>query len=945
MKNNNIISLDESIDIIYRTIYQNNIQNSSNNKLPYFFLVGAGISMPEILGSTAIIEECKEIIKDMYNHDITKFDDLVKKTECYKNQMKIYSFWFEQAFPNAINRQDYLKSLIQNSKISSANLLLAQILCSKKIASSVITPNFDDKLYQALNLFGEHDVFIADNPLDNLAVNSANNQIQIAHVHGTYHFYDCCNLEEEIIKIKESTEINSVSKVLDDFFNNRAPIVIGYSGWENDVIMNRLQKRLQLPLGYEILWFCYNEESYNNLPNWLIEHDRIKFILPEIENHINDTDNFLSDEDQLGNNLTASEILRAIVSRFSIPTPEIFSNPFKYYMNTISKTISENEDIFHLDYWVNRLKCIEDNMTNADALIKNFQEATERKTITSVSDFIVDLSLEKLNQDNLNYIISYIIYPFIKDDIFNASDKDLYYLYDNILIFIENQNLFLRKIEDIRKIIDIILRKITLKLDKQNNFHLINKIISICTSYNELLDLEIRALGIKSDLLNKTEKISALKTIVTKGLTKKYDAKVVFITIAALNNLIGNNPKNKAKYFNDIKDLASLFPNNNSIQKRYFGIKLKLIKQNTFELNTVNSYIEELIKLKNIKYNSLIQEAYLYIISNTDEEVNQLFLCQESKKFTVNKDETDIKSILTSISILIIMTKIIIKSNILNAKDLCNEILSLSKRIENCLEANLFEIDTYLLLVLMSSDINEQANYYQIIISICLRYENNEIFKYELFSALDQLFKILSPEAISTLLEDNILFKKYYKEKEIYNHGVEEYLINNIDNSITLFLESQDLYNERFQNGLNFSSINLAFIKRKHNKDIIGKSVLDLLQENKYNRGNSFRCINLALCYIEGKDVQQDWVLAINEINKINHDIKNALEWWENTTLVGEDESTLVLLLLLITKKIEFNDIKLTNSEFKNRCKKLNIPKDIIVSFFLNDTSISNLIN
>lgn len=55
-----------------------------------------------------------------------------------------------------------------------------------------------------------------------------------------------------------------------------SPLVIGYSGWENDVIMSELKERFKMPLKYKMYWFCHNEEDYKNLPLWIKYSDEEK---------------------------------------------------------------------------------------------------------------------------------------------------------------------------------------------------------------------------------------------------------------------------------------------------------------------------------------------------------------------------------------------------------------------------------------------------------------------------------------------------------------------------------------------------------------------------------------------------------------------------------------------------------------------------------------------
>lgn len=60
---------------------------------------------------------------------------------------------------------------------------------------------------------GTDNVFVAENAMDNLAVNNQTKDIQIVHVHGTYNFYDCANLETEINNIATQSGMISIYQI------------------------------------------------------------------------------------------------------------------------------------------------------------------------------------------------------------------------------------------------------------------------------------------------------------------------------------------------------------------------------------------------------------------------------------------------------------------------------------------------------------------------------------------------------------------------------------------------------------------------------------------------------------------------------------------------------------------------------------------------------------
>lgn len=225
---------------------------------PYFFIVGAGISVPEIPCASKIVDICKKTVKEIDDELFKQYEEESEKFA--DNGMKYYSTWIEYAYPNRINRSQLFKDLCSKSKISSANLMLAQILNSGQFANTVFTTNFDDSLRRALDLIGAENYFCAENMMDNLVISNQTKDIQVVHVHGTFNFYDCANLENEIDDIASRSGTISSSRLLSSFLSNQAPIIVGYSGWENDVIMKCLKERLTYPTPLQYIWICYDKK-------------------------------------------------------------------------------------------------------------------------------------------------------------------------------------------------------------------------------------------------------------------------------------------------------------------------------------------------------------------------------------------------------------------------------------------------------------------------------------------------------------------------------------------------------------------------------------------------------------------------------------------------------------------------------------------------------------
>jgi hypothetical protein len=245
-----------------------------SRRSPFFLIVGAGISCPEVPLASTIIEHCKEVAA-RYNR---------RSPPARVAMLDEYSHWFGLAYRQARMRQRYLRDLIENRPISLANLRLAHLLSRRKLTNLVVTTNFDDLLSRALRLFGENPA-VCDHPSTVGRIDADRPEPQIVHVHGSYLFYDFANLRGEIIGRARANEETSLTVVglLDSILWTRSPLVVGYAGWEGDVIMSALRRRLRggQPLAQSIYWFCYDRAAIDELPRWLRNSADVRLVLPD----------------------------------------------------------------------------------------------------------------------------------------------------------------------------------------------------------------------------------------------------------------------------------------------------------------------------------------------------------------------------------------------------------------------------------------------------------------------------------------------------------------------------------------------------------------------------------------------------------------------------------------------------------------------------------------
>ena len=306
-----------------------------NQRTPFFFIVGAGISYPSIPIASELVKQLKDSAR-AYGH---------QDEPPGKEPVDAYAHWFQAAYPQRIDRQGFLRSLIEKKPITHANLRLAHLLLERTVTNLVVTPNFDDFLTRALQLFGKYHV-ICDHPRTVERIDHEQGDVQIVHVHGTYSFYDCCNLRGEIEGQAKPSEEYSMGFLVDQAMYRRSPLVVGYSGWDGDVITTAIRKRLiQGRLPRKIYWFCYKRTDADKLPQWLRDRGRkpdddVCFVVPEEEAGRGEPAGTRSaltvasrpiDAGRGERGLDAKDVFAALIEAFQLKAPSLTSDPLRFF--------------------------------------------------------------------------------------------------------------------------------------------------------------------------------------------------------------------------------------------------------------------------------------------------------------------------------------------------------------------------------------------------------------------------------------------------------------------------------------------------------------------------------------------------------------------------------------------------------------------------------------
>jgi len=332
-------------------------------------MVGAGISYPSVPLARDIVESCKEKARG--------YDRTEEPKE--KNSIGVYSHWFQTAYAEPDQRQEYLRGIIEGKPITHANFRLAHLLLNNTISNLVMTTNFDDFLSRALTLFGKSHV-VCDHPQTVGRINHAKPMVQIVHLHGSYSFYDCCNLRGELKTRADHAEdtTSTMASLLDLILWNRSPLVLGYSGWDGDVFMQALKRRLARPLGTNIYWFCHRRSVVESLPEQVRYHANVWFVVPSKEHTAppdpargTDIAESLLPSERSAENLsvkkddesvlTAQTVLDTLILDFKVESPELTLDPLGFFARSLLDALPQSEstdagpDIYTLKNTIERV--------------------------------------------------------------------------------------------------------------------------------------------------------------------------------------------------------------------------------------------------------------------------------------------------------------------------------------------------------------------------------------------------------------------------------------------------------------------------------------------------------------------------------------------------------------------------------------------------------------
>lgn len=908
------VDLDKGIQIIGDTI----ALLEDKKDFPYFFVVGAGISVPEIPTASKITEMCKKLVEK--RNSVAFQNELKTEKELSLDASSAYSFWIEKAFPNPINRSSFYKSLIKNAKISSANLMLAQILHSKIVTNTVFTTNFDDKVEQALDIIGTKDVFCSENKGDNLVVNVNSDEIQIVHVHGTYRFYDIANLASEISEVSGQNEMVSSAQLLRNFLQQKAPIVIGYSGWENDVIMKKIKERLTYPVPYNFIWVCFSKDDYVALPTWLKESRSVYFVLPsEVANQCDESIEtvYKNYKEVSEHQIPATLFLGKLIAQLKITPPEIFVNPYEHFATMVEDTLPGNEDVLHLKHWAQRMKYRAYHETKAEEKIRNLEIALVGKDFEKVCDVLLEFSNMDLDEQDVQFLSKCISCELLEDKRLIRTTSCKMKLLFAALSFAEKNSVYLDQINEISVLLYEIISVSVGRSERSDYCEILNRVKNLTDNAHsdDLLDVNLAAIGITSQMTkNKDEKLKWLNLLlekVPKETTNKHLRYKEMVTLLYKCRLVEEEESlsllaaaEKICKDNSLKGAEILLLETKAELSQKISNDTQSISWAEECLNNVITNISKNSKIETLKVVlaiSKIPSSRLAKISDVDKKISGIL-------DTIDNGRTEKNCATTLLIVEIYRYLMTIPKSPITKLHYCEAILSMSDKLQQECKLHLnekiqYECKSYKWACLLTYKTICELPISVVPDELKISYLNvmknmvgdNQTAVWLYSQALENAANLGNQQLYSANFEldyENITKNNELREK--MDQAIDMYLHKDYINAERAFQELSRSDNIMQDNALN----NMALMARRGELTEGSPNFIELI--SKVSDSNIFKHMNLLLYYLQTEVFDMDQCRkAYKTLKNLDpNKIKQLQNWWQREDIVGKEECAIGMLII-----------------------------------------------
>jgi len=224
----------------------------------YAFLIGAGTSRPQPASIPTAGYLIKTWQQECYNHSGSddEFEDWVEHQEAENNtNQSKYGFWFEKRHPTRGGRRKRIEKLVKDANPTPGHITLASMM-SNGYVPHVLTPNFDDLLFDSFYLFLEDKPNLIDHRAVVPEFKLTRDDPAIVKLHGDYLYDNLQNTGPET-KALEPPMIDVLQRTVSEY----GLVVIGYSGRDGSIMEPLLDADIS---EYGIYWCVRDSDKISS---------------------------------------------------------------------------------------------------------------------------------------------------------------------------------------------------------------------------------------------------------------------------------------------------------------------------------------------------------------------------------------------------------------------------------------------------------------------------------------------------------------------------------------------------------------------------------------------------------------------------------------------------------------------------------------------------------
>ncbi len=221
----------------------------------YAFLIGAGSSRPDPAGIPTGGELIETWQRECYG-DADTDEELDEWVTSREEQMGAdegeYGFWFEHRHPTRGERRERIQDLVETATPTLGHIILAKMMAEDYVPH-VMTPNFDDLLFDAFYLFLEDKPHLVNHRAVAPEFKLTRKRPAIVKLHGDYLYDNLKNTDSETASLSSGME-EALQRTVTEY----GLVVVGYSGGDESIMEPLNDTDLS---EYGIYWCVRNPEK------------------------------------------------------------------------------------------------------------------------------------------------------------------------------------------------------------------------------------------------------------------------------------------------------------------------------------------------------------------------------------------------------------------------------------------------------------------------------------------------------------------------------------------------------------------------------------------------------------------------------------------------------------------------------------------------------------